>query len=680
MRPFSLMSHVSWRSAGATFPLVLLCFNRHYSPLPVLDPFGGSHREAQLKAVCDVIYRSSTAREALCQAIHEPSAEIALRHLGEFSDDPGVWRRTDWADAFLSDGASLTTQVDLVLERLGQWYAVRKAPRKVVMEEPWDWFPRARLTRRSFVFHYGPTNSGKTHAALEALVAAKSGVYCAPLKALAGQVWSRVNAAVPCDLLIGDERRFGGGAEHVSCTVEMTPIDLQVDVGVIDEIQMIGDRDRGWAWTRALLGLPAREIHLCGEERTIPLIQEILYKTFEKGRLTLREHKRLVPLSPSEPLHGNLANVENGDCVVCFSRKAVLDIQSQLRAVPGVRPSCIYGAMPFDVREKQAEIFNIGAHRGIIVRGGGAPDTASSPASVGAGAAKPSSKHVLVSTDAIAYGLNMNIERIVFTTMQKFDGKAMVDIPAPIIKQICGRAGRFGLLRQNPEGRYTSLHDGSDHDKLVTAMKSDVSILSRAGLLPTSDILQLYVELEERKQKSGGGPDGELSFHQLMRRFADACHTTGLFFPCDMTRSLVKISQLLEAVPELTLRDRILFCYLPMSESSRESAELIAGYARDHAAGRAVELRVDGKYARLLSSRHYRTLADTIEHGGPTGGDAHFEGERQRTLSQLEPIYRQAEMYCWLSWRFQLTFTQRDEGTALKHRVSQAMEKLVPST
>ncbi|EPY15892.1 hypothetical protein STCU_11692 [Strigomonas culicis] len=67
---------------------------------------------------------------------------------------------------------------------------------------------------------------------------------------------SPFGARVPCDLLIGDERRFAGGAEHVSCTVEMTPIDTPVDVAVIDEVQMIADPERGWAWTRALLGLP----------------------------------------------------------------------------------------------------------------------------------------------------------------------------------------------------------------------------------------------------------------------------------------------------------------------------------------------------------------------------------------------------------------------------------------
>ncbi|KAH8620905.1 hypothetical protein ERJ75_000014500 [Trypanosoma vivax] len=104
------------------------------------------------------------------------------------------------------------------------WYIARKAPQKVTMHEPWNWYPKARFMRRRFVYHYGPTNSGKTHAALEELVKAKSGVYCAPLKALAAQVWKYIDTKVPCDLLIGDERRFGGGAEHVSCTVEMTPM------------------------------------------------------------------------------------------------------------------------------------------------------------------------------------------------------------------------------------------------------------------------------------------------------------------------------------------------------------------------------------------------------------------------------------------------------------------------
>lgn len=237
----------------------------------------------------ELVYRSSFARERLRTRIKEPSVEIALKNLADYTHlrpiPPG--QLAEFA------AAPDAQRLELLLDDFEKWYLAVQAPEKVRMEAPWDWFPRARQMRRRFVFHAGPTNSGKTHEALERLMAAKSGVYCAPLKALAAQVWRKIDACVPCDLLIGDERQFGGSAEHVSCTAEMTPVDTMVDVGVIDEIQMIDDPQRGWAWTRALLGLPAKEVHLCGEERALNIIRKLLYKTGESHSLQIRSHRRL---------------------------------------------------------------------------------------------------------------------------------------------------------------------------------------------------------------------------------------------------------------------------------------------------------------------------------------------------------------------------------------------------
>lgn len=357
---------------------------------------------------CDAMYRSSSVRGALCRSIREASPEVTLRHFEEFQRDylAGLHLHTTQELLIAPD---LSVRVQVVGHHFTKWYLDRLARRKVSMEEPWDWFPMARQTRRRIIYHCGPSNSGKTHAALQTLIKAKSGVYCAPLKALAGQVWQRIGKCVPCDLLIGDERRFAGGAEHVSCTVEMTPTDVQVDVGVIDEIQMIADRDRGWAWTRALYGLPARYLHLCGDESAIQLVKELLYKTFELRRFEVRMHERLVPLVVSESLRGDLRAAANGDCFVCFSRKAIFDMRARLERLPGVQTHIIYGAMPFEVREQQADVFNCAVERSI-------QESQVSPTLGDVQA--PLKRHVLVSTDAIAYGLNMNIERILYSDAQ----------------------------------------------------------------------------------------------------------------------------------------------------------------------------------------------------------------------------------------------------------------------
>ena len=89
-------------------------------------------------------------------------------------------------------------------------------------------YPRARAFKRRFVFHAGPTNSGKTHNALERFLSAHTGIYCAPLRMLAHEIYRRSNArGTPCDLLTGDEKQFASGdpdapSGHLSCTVEMT--------------------------------------------------------------------------------------------------------------------------------------------------------------------------------------------------------------------------------------------------------------------------------------------------------------------------------------------------------------------------------------------------------------------------------------------------------------------------
>ncbi|KAK7196822.1 ATP-dependent RNA and DNA helicase, mitochondrial [Novymonas esmeraldas] len=637
-------------------------------------------RQHQLRSVCDVIYRSGTAREALRQAIHEPSHENALRLLGEFEKDPGVWRDEAWAAQFERASSQLSTQVDLVLSRYRQWHTARQAPTRVAMQAPWDWYPQARLMRRRFIFHHGPTNSGKTHAALEALMQARSGVYCAPLKALASQVWQRVHARVPCDLLIGDERVFGGAAEHVSCTVEMTPVDVPVDVAVVDEIQMIADRDRGWAWTRALLGLPARELHLCGEARALPLIQNLLFATHERRSLSQVEHERLVPLTVSPSLHSQLRHesVENGDCFVCFSKRQVLDLRDRLARLPGVTSSAIYGAMPFQVREAEATRFNRGvaeyvgstnttaavASAANAVTGDGGGVATGSPR----GTTPPPSptKHVLVSTDAIAYGLNMNIERIVFTTLRKFDGSGVVELPAATVQQIAGRSGRFGLTRQHSVGRCTVLHE-RDMTALRSAMSTPLQPLTRAGLLPTADILQLFAELEAAKaRRAGGGAAGwDGSFFALMSRFADSCADSQHFFRCDIHRSLLRLAELLEPVRDLALPDRILFCYLPLSDTSAESLELIVAYATDHAAGRPVPLRFDARCAELLREA--------------AGEGARRRGRARELAGELERSFRQAEMYCWLSWRFGKTFVEREGGLALKSAIAEALTRVCGS-
>ena len=225
---------------------------------------------------------------------------------------------------------------------------------------PVEWYPATRAVQRKMVLHVGPTNSGKTYHALKRLEQADTGIYAGPLRLLAHEVYTRLNAkGKNCDLITGDERivQEGGGAQMKSCTVEMVPLNTDVDVAVVDEIQMIGHRERGWAWTQALLGLKAKEIHLCGEERSVPLIRELAASMGD--RIEIHTYKRLSPLETmSTSLRRRLRDLRKGDCVVVFSRVGIHVMKQEVEKITQKRVAVVYGSLPPEIRAQQAKLFN----------------------------------------------------------------------------------------------------------------------------------------------------------------------------------------------------------------------------------------------------------------------------------------------------------------------------------
>jgi ATP-dependent RNA helicase SUPV3L1/SUV3 len=160
---------------------------------------------------------------------------------------------------------------------------------------PASFYPTARALERRIVAHVGPTNSGKTHAALAALRSARSGLYAGPLRLLAWQVHDQLRAqGTPCNLVTGQER-WEEGAAHTACTVEMASTRSPVEVAVLDEVQLVADAARGWAFTRALLGLPAATLHVCGDPAVLPLLERVVA---ESGGCAVRGGRpagRLLP-------------------------------------------------------------------------------------------------------------------------------------------------------------------------------------------------------------------------------------------------------------------------------------------------------------------------------------------------------------------------------------------------
>lgn len=224
---------------------------------------------------------------------------------------------------------------------------------------PQEWYPTTRQFQRTWYLHVGPTNSGKTYHALKRLMESQSGTYAGPLRLLAHEVYERLNAqGIPCNLITGDDRRISSeSATITSSTVEMVDLNKRIEVAVLDEIQMIGDENRGWAWTQALLGVKASEVHLCGEERTVELIQSLAKMMGDK--LIIKRYNRLGPLEVMDrSLNGDLMKLEKGDCVVTFSRRNIFALQREIESLTDKRCAVIYGSLPPETRSIQARLFN----------------------------------------------------------------------------------------------------------------------------------------------------------------------------------------------------------------------------------------------------------------------------------------------------------------------------------
>lgn len=275
-----------------------------------------------------------------------------------------------------------------------------------------DTFEIARRIQRTVTLFVGPPNSGKTYAAFERLAQAHDGAYLAPLRLLALEGRDRlVGRGVPCSLLTGEENVPADDARVVSSTIEMVNTSKPIDVAVIDEAQMLFDNYRGWAWTQAIVAVPANELIIICSAYAVPAIENLLGLCGERCTVRVFERKQEVQLLPA-PVP--IAALKKGDAVVAFSRREVLMLRDQIGA-SGHVVSVIYGALPPEVRRREAERFAQGA------------------------------SDILVATDAIGMGLNLPIRRVLFSTMSKFDGQGDRDLTVSEVHQIAGRAGRYGM-------------------------------------------------------------------------------------------------------------------------------------------------------------------------------------------------------------------------------------------
>ena len=333
-----------------------------------------------------------------------------------------------------------------------------------------DLYPLARTIKRHFTLHIGPTNSGKTYAALTKLKEAENGIYLAPLRLLAFEKYEELNNdGFLCSLKTGEEQIIKENANYISSTIEMANFSIKYDCAVVDECQMLTDDVRGCRWTSVILGLACPTIHLCLSNNAKDIIIKLIDACGDTYEII--EYNRKNELKCDTENFNSYKDVKKGDALIVFSKKSVYAVAAELQAL-NIKSSIIYGALPYDVKQSEAKKFSDGE------------------------------TDVIIATDAIGMGLNLPIKRVVFLENTKFDGKIKRSLYSYEIKQIAGRAGRYGINEYGLYNIYGSKKERYQLEQDVNCKEYQISyarlafpesLVSIKGNL--SDILSKWLDI-----------------------------------------------------------------------------------------------------------------------------------------------------------------------------------------
>ena len=465
-------------------------------------------------------------------------------------------------------------------------------------------FEKARRLQRTVKLYVGPPNSGKTHAAFERLAQAIDGAYLAPLRLLALEGRDRLVArGVPCSLLTGEENVPADGARVVSSTIEMVGTNKPIDVAVIDEAQMIFDPSRGWAWTQAIVAVPAKEVIIICSAYAVPAIENLLGLCGERCEVRHFERKQHVELLP-QPVP--ISALKLGDAVVAFSRRDVLMLRDQI-AASGHPVSVIYGALPPEVRRREAERFAQGE------------------------------SHILVATDAIGMGLNLPIQRVLFSTMTKFDGQDDRPLNESEVHQIAGRAGRYGI---HEEGFVGVLFEAEP-----SAARALKELLPKTPRAP-------------RDFKAPVAPNGwhidtissrlhKTKLREVLGVFMEQLKLDDAHFAVAELEQMLELAEKLDlSAAKLTLKERFIYAQAPVDTRTESQLQEFLDWSSSHA--------LTGKAGKPW-------FLDAV--------DGHSRLER------MEQALRACTLWLWLDLRFPGVYGHLDEVLVLRSQLNDGIER-----
>jgi ATP-dependent RNA helicase SUPV3L1/SUV3 len=401
----------------------------------------------------NVWYRWGDVRVVLWPQNDHPS----MSDMEIIEETDGTGRRAWWGDKILEIHREIEEQKRKQREAKERRRIERQERREMLRNQMIDNFPswlREDQGDQVAYVHVGPTNSGKTHDALIELAAAGSGWYLAPLRLLAREMFERLNRmGAFCNLLTGEERIDIPGAQITAATIEMFNAERSGECVVIDEAHMVADLQRGWAWTQALVNARASQLRVITAPQGLNLVTRMFDSIGVETQVLF--HNRLVPLEvAAEPW--SLENLPERTILIAFTRRDVLELKHRLQEL-GRQVSVVYGALPPEVRLKQAQRFEAG------------------------------DSEICVATDAVGMGLNLPADNVVFSTLTKFDGFEQRRLRAGELQQIGGRAGRYGLA----EIGYVNGVDWNILKDIRRLMNQDVPDVKVARLAPRTDEIEL---------------------------------------------------------------------------------------------------------------------------------------------------------------------------------------------
>lgn len=465
-------------------------------------------------------------------------------------------------------------------------------------------YPLARELNRKLYFYVGPTNSGKTYNAMKEMIDADTGTYLAPLRLLALENYeSLVSSGVPASLVTGEEEIFDEDAGHICSTIEMINFNLEVDVCVIDEVQMLADDDRGWAWVNAILGSPAKKVIMTGSVNALDIVKKIA--SYLDEELEIVRFKRKNPLQVLDK-HIALRDIQKATALIAFSRKDVLAIKAKLSKYHTV--SVLYGNLSPEVRKEEAKRFRNGE------------------------------SDILVATDAIAMGLNLPIQTLLFTTDTKFDGISKRKLLPNEVIQIAGRAGRYGHHEIGHIGATTGnvlKHIADMFTSPMSTIKPPVKVKATS-----SQVEELSTMLETK------------SLTKILKYFLKHMKFDGPFEATNI-KLMIELAEILDNKPELSLEDKYMLSSAPINTRSPLIKNGYINYVNAVLNHTVTRYRVSTKTSGIAKT--------------------------QKDLLLAEDEVKKISLYLWLSYKLPHLFPDKDKAEQIRIELNNYCENSLKS-